>query len=36
VRLHTLGQNRALRLFEPPGFIVTARGEVFVDLERAG
>jgi GNAT superfamily N-acetyltransferase len=36
VRLHTLGQNRALRLFERHGFVVTARGEVYVDLERAG
>jgi ribosomal protein S18 acetylase RimI-like enzyme len=36
VRLHTLRQNRALRLFERHGFVVTARGEVYVDLERAG
>lgn len=36
LRLHTLRQNRALRLFERHGFVVTARGEVYVDLERVG
>jgi GNAT superfamily N-acetyltransferase len=36
LRLHTLRQNPALRLFERHGLIVTARGEVFIDLERAG
>ena len=36
LRLHTLRQNRALRLFERHGFVVTARGEVYVDLEHAG
>jgi GNAT superfamily N-acetyltransferase len=36
LRLHTLRRNRALRLFERHGLIVTAQGEVFIDLERAG
>ena len=36
LRLHTLRQNPALRLFERHGLIVTARGEVFIDMQRAG
>ena len=36
LRLHTLRLNRALRIFERHGLVVTARGEVFIDLERAG
>jgi GNAT superfamily N-acetyltransferase len=36
LRLHTLRRNRALRLFERHGLVVTARGEVFIDMERAG
>lgn len=36
LRLHTLRLNRAVRLFERHAFVVTARGEVFIDLERAG
>ncbi len=36
LRLHTLRLNQALRLFERHGLVVTARGETFIDLERAG
>lgn len=36
LRLHTLRLNRALRIFERHGLVVTARGEVLIDLERAG
>lgn len=36
MRLHALRENRAARLFERHGFVVTARGEVYVDFERAG
>lgn len=36
LRLHTLCENRAVRLFERHGFVDTERGEVYVDFERAG
>ena len=36
LRLHTLRLNRALRLFKRHGLTVTAQGELFIDLERAG
>jgi GNAT superfamily N-acetyltransferase len=36
LRLHTLRLNPAVRLFERHGFVVTARGDVFLDLEHAG
>lgn len=35
VRLHTLRLNRAVSLFERHGFVVTSRGDVYLDLERA-
>lgn len=35
LRLHTLKSNPAVRLFERHGFCVTARGDVYVDLEHA-
>jgi len=36
LRLHTLRLNPAVRLFERHGFVVTSRGDVYLDLERAG
>ena len=36
LRLHTLRLNRAIRFYERHGFLVTARGDVYVDMERAG
>ena len=36
LRLHTLLLNRAVHLFERHGFVVTARGEAYIDMERAG
>jgi len=36
VRLHTLRLNRALRLYERHGFVVTARRGEYVDLEWTG
>lgn len=36
LRLHTLRLNPAVRLFERHGFVVTARGDVYLDLEHAG
>jgi GNAT superfamily N-acetyltransferase len=33
VRLHTFRLNRALRFYERHGFVVTARGDVNIDLE---
>ena len=36
LRLHTLRLNPALRLFERHGFVVTGRGDVYIDLEHAG
>lgn len=36
LRLHTLCLNRVVRLFERHGFVATAYGEVYVDMERGG
>ena len=36
LRLHTLRLNPAVRLFERHAFVVTARGDVYLDLEHAG
>jgi GNAT superfamily N-acetyltransferase len=36
IRLHTLRMNRAIRLYERHGFVVTAQSHDFVDMERAG
>ena len=36
LRLHTLRRNRALRFFERHGLSVTARGDVFIDMESVG
>jgi GNAT superfamily N-acetyltransferase len=36
LRLHTLRLNRAVRLFERHGFVETAQGEVYIDMESAG
>jgi GNAT superfamily N-acetyltransferase len=36
LRLHTLRLNPAVRLFVRHGFVVTARGDAYLDLEHAG
>lgn len=36
VRLHTMRMNRAVQFYERHGFVVTARGPEYIDLERAG
>ena len=35
LRLHTLRLNTAVRLFERHGFVVTSRGDVYLDLDHA-
>jgi hypothetical protein len=36
MRLHTLVLNRAQEFYKRHGFIETGRGDVYVDMERAG